>query len=156
MSYIISPNILRKYDIRGIVGEDLHYEDAYFIGKSLGVIFLKEGISKISLGRDGRNSSLKMFENLSKGLLESGIDIIYIGLVSSPCLYYSVHKLNLDAGVMITASHNPKEYNGFKVYFQKRSFFGDDILEIGKISAKGNFINSKKPGKIEEIDIKND
>lgn len=151
---MINENIFRKYDIRGVVEKELMYDDVSLIGFAFAVILKRFGISKIALGRDGRLSSPKIFENLSKSLLKSGISIVNVGLVPSPALYFSVHKLNLDAGIMITGSHNPKEYNGIKFMIKGRSFFDADIKEMFYIIQKGEFLNSTIDGEITEHDIK--
>lgn len=153
---MLNKAIFRKYDIRGIVGVDLTYQNAYQIGLALGVIFHRNNVQKISIGRDGRLSSQELEVNLINGLIESGIDIVKIGLVSTPCGYFSVHHLNLGGNVMITGSHNPKEYNGFKITIANQSFFGDDILEIWKICEAKDFVKSEKIGVITEIDIIDD
>ena len=156
MKKTLHKNILRKYDIRGIVGEDLHFEDTYFIGLGLGAIFSRNNIAKVAVGMDGRLSSDGLREKLIAGILESGIDVVKIGVVPTPCLYFSVFHLNLGGGVMITGSHNPKNYNGFKIMLADRAFFGDDVLEIGKICASGDFVLPDSPGKLTEISVLDD
>ena len=152
----LNSNIFRKYDIRGIVDQDLHYSDAYHIGKAIGTIFLRENITKISIGRDVRLSSDELFENLVKGVNEIGIDVIDIGVIPTPCLYFSVHKFNLEAGIMITGSHNPKDYNGFKIMFKNRSFYGDNVQEIREICENENFTYMQRKSDIEYINIIDD
>lgn len=151
---MINKNIFRKYDIRGIIDKDLHYNDAIEIGKSIATICIEYHIETVSIGRDGRMSSPKLFENLTEGLISSGINVINMGVLPTPCLYYSVHNLNLKAGIMITGSHNPKDYNGFKIMLKDKSFFGDDIENLYNIITKNAFKKLNKIGIISEKDIK--
>jgi phosphomannomutase len=105
-------SIFKSYDIRGIAGENLTIEIAYRIGNALAG-YLKP--QTIAVGRDARESSPKLFESLSNGIIDRGVDVVDLGLISTDALYFAVGKYGFDGGVMITASHNPKEYNGFKV-----------------------------------------
>ncbi|PPR76744.1 MAG: Phosphomannomutase/phosphoglucomutase [Alphaproteobacteria bacterium MarineAlpha2_Bin1] len=136
--------ILRAYDIRGILGVTLSNKDAYFIGTSFGTV-LKNKFSgkRVCVGYDGRLSSPELSKNLIQGLFLTGLEIIEIGCVPSPMLYYSVYSEGADAGIMITGSHNPPDYNGFKFIMPNRVFFGDDILELGEISERGIFIEGE-------------
>ena len=131
--------ILREYDVRGIVGETLTETDALYLGKSFGTLIKRNGGQKICLGFDGRLSSPKMEEAILAGLLSTGIDVVRIGLGPSPMLYYSVYELDTDGGIMITGSHNPSNYNGFKMMVGKAGCFGEQIQELGRISTKDNF-----------------
>ncbi len=153
---MIKESIFRKYDIRGVVGQDLMYDDASNIASAFSVILKRFGINKISLGRDGRLSSEKMHENFIKSLVKSGISVVDIGLVPSPCLYFSIYHLNLDAAIVITGSHNPKEYNGFKFTIKGRSFFDEDIKAMYHIIQKNEFLENEKPGTIEKLDIRSE
>lgn len=111
---MINDKIFREYDIRGIYGVDLDFNKAYMIGKSFGT-YIDE--KKVIVGHDNRLSSPELNEGLIKGLLETGINVIDLGLVTTPMYYYAKKKLKIKNGIMITASHNPKEYNGFKISF---------------------------------------
>ena len=111
---MINDSIFREYDIRGIYGVDLDFDKAYMIGKSFGT-YIDE--KKVIVGHDNRLSSPELNEGLIKGLLETGINVINLGLVTTPMYYYAKKKLKIKNGIMITASHNPKEYNGFKISF---------------------------------------
>lgn len=111
---MINDKIFREYDIRGIYGVDLDFDKAYMIGKSFGT-YIDE--KKVIVGHDNRLSSPELNEGLIKGLLETGINVIDLGLVTTPMYYYAKKKLKIKNGIMITASHNPKEYNGFKISF---------------------------------------
>lgn len=133
-----NPSILREYDIRGIVGETLTEEDATALGRAFGSIILRNGGRKICLGYDGRLSSPMMESAILKGLLSTGLDVVRIGLGPSPMLYYSVYELDTDGGIMITGSHNPSNYNGFKMMIGKGGCYGKQIQEIGRMSADGD------------------
>ncbi len=108
----VDPSIFKAYDIRGTYPDQLNQKIAYKIGRAL-VLYLKP--ERVAVGRDMRLSSPKLYEGLTRGIVEGGADVIDIGLVSTDCLYFTVGKFRYDAGVMITASHNPPEYNGFKL-----------------------------------------
>lgn len=131
--------ILREYDVRGIVGQTLTETDALYLGKAFGSLIIRNGGKKICLGFDGRLSSPKMEEAILEGLLSTGIDVVRVGLGPSPMLYYSVYELDADGGIMITGSHNPSNYNGFKMMVGKAGCFGKQIQELGRISETGNF-----------------
>lgn len=131
-------SILREYDIRGIVGDSLTEQDATALGRAFGTVIIRNGGKKISLGYDGRLSSPAMEQAILAGLLVTGLDVIRIGLGPSPMLYYSVYELDTDGGIMITGSHNPPNYNGFKMMIGKGGCYGDQIQEIGRISAEGD------------------
>lgn len=149
--YKFDPSILRAYDIRGIIGETLKAEDAYNIGRAFAVFLNNEGKNKVAIGYDGRLSSPELKDSLTKGLTDSGINVIEIGLCPTPMLYFSVYHLKLNAGIMITGSHNPANHNGFKFMLEDRPFFGDDIFKLGEVAAKGEFIDGK--GKTEQVEI---
>ena len=108
--------ILREYDIRGIVNKNLNDNTAYTIGRTFGSIVYKKGKNKkVVVGYDGRLTSPKLHDALCKGLIDSGIHLTSIGLCPTPLVYFATYHLNMDAGIMITGSHNPPEYNGFKM-----------------------------------------
>ena len=123
-------NILRAYDIRGIVKETLNAIDAERLGNIFASSF-NNGPKKVIVCRDGRLSSPDLVKSLKKGLLESGADVIDIGLGPSPMLYYAAHHLMSDGAIMVTGSHNPSNHNGFKIMKGTVPFFGDDISDIG-------------------------
>ncbi|QED22866.1 phosphomannomutase/phosphoglucomutase [Candidatus Deianiraea vastatrix] len=152
-AHILNKNILRKYDIRGIIGVDLSYDDAVFIGMSIATILIRKGIFSICVGRDGRLSSEKLRDSLVSGITKCGVSVIDVGLVPTPCLYFSVYNLGQNAGVMITGSHNPKDYNGFKIMIKDEAFYGDSVLEIGKICESGAFLNSGRDASVSNVDI---
>lgn len=135
----INPQIFREYDIRGVVGEDLNEEIIERIGKAYGTYMRKMGKRRVSLGRDCRLSSPAFARAISDGITSTGIDIIDIGMVTTPMVYFSLFNLDVDGGVMITASHNPSEYNGVKLCVGKEALFGEEIQKIRKIAESGDF-----------------
>lgn len=152
--YQFHPEILRAYDIRGIFDKDLKAQDAYFLGKAIAKFMEGKNLGrKIAVGFDGRLSSPVLNTALVQGLLSSKIEIMHIGLVPTPALYYATQALECDAGIMITGSHNPSQYNGFKIMVNGLSLFGDEIIELGAIAKAGKFPEGS--GIYQEIDIKN-
>jgi phosphomannomutase len=148
------PTVLREYDIRGQIGKTLSAEDAYAVGLSFGSYCRKNGASKVCIGYDGRLSSPELETNVIKGLMEVGVDVIRVGRGPTPMLYFSVYHLEADAGIMITGSHNPPDYNGFKMMIDKGPVYGDAILEIGKIAENGDFASGQ--GSVQDEDVKAD
>ena len=131
MAHQFHKSILREYDIRGIVGSTLRIKDAYFIGKKFAIDIRKHyKNAKIAVGYDGRLSSPLLEKELNKGLLEGGAEINIIGVCPSPMLYYACKALNCDGAIMITGSHNPANYNGFKILSRDQSYYGKKIMEI--------------------------
>lgn len=147
----INPQIFREYDIRGIVDKDLTEEVIDTIGKAYGTYMRKLGKKTVSLGRDCRLSSPAFAKAMARGINSTGLDVIEIGMVSTPILYFSLFNLDVDGGVMITASHNPGEYNGVKLCVEKDSLFGEGIQNMRKIAEGGDFASGK--GSVEAIDI---
>ncbi len=133
------PSILREYDIRGIVGETLHEADARAIGKSFAAVLRESGKKTVAVGRDGRLSSPALEEALVDGLLSAGVDVVRVGLGPTPMLYFAAFNLDVDAGIMVTGSHNPPTHNGFKLVLGKKPFFARDIQRLGEIAATGAF-----------------
>jgi len=140
-SHEIRGNVLKAYDIRGIVDKEINEVDAYFIGRAFGTILRRKNKKTCVLGYDGRHTSVSYSKECAKGLNESGIDVTLIGLMPTPGVYFAMKYLNVDAGLIISASHNPKEYNGFKMLTQEGPFWGDGIQEIGRISKNGDFVD---------------
>jgi len=126
------------YDIRGIADTDLNSEAVRLIAKAYGTIFKREGRKTVSLGYDMRVSSDRLQKAFEQGLLETGLDVINIGQVATPMLYFSIAHWKLDGGVMITGSHNPPEYNGFKLCRGVGSVFGDEIQKMKDMILKGD------------------
>jgi len=143
---------LREYDIRGIIGETLSGEDAYAIGRGFGTLLARDGGKKVAIGYDGRLSSPMLEEALVQGLNDSGIIAVRIGMGPTPMLYYAECVLDdVDGGIEITGSHNPANYNGFKMVFKGRPFFGADIQKLGAMAAAGDW-DSGSAGS-EKLDI---
>lgn len=147
----INQNIFRLYDIRGIAGKELTPENVKIIGKSYGTYMKSMGYSRITIARDNRASSLEFYNTLSEGVNSTGCNVINLGLVPTPLLYFSLFHLKVDGGVMITGSHNPPEYNGFKLCVGKTTIYGEEIQKIRKICEEGDF--HQGAGTIEEVDI---
>ena len=129
------PSILREYDIRGVVGTTLHVADAKAIGRTFGTLVRRKGGKKVALGYDGRLSSPDLAAACTEGLVAAGCDVVQIGVAATPMLYFSVYHLEADGGIMITGSHNPPDYNGFKMMMGKKPFFGEDIKKLGAMAA---------------------
>ncbi|WP_431469555.1 phosphoglucomutase/phosphomannomutase PgmG [Sphingosinithalassobacter sp. LHW66-3] len=151
MTHRFDPTSLREYDIRGIVGKTLGTDDARAIGRGFATLLRRAGGHRVAVGRDGRASSLELEAALVAGLTASGCDVVKIGLGPTPMLYYAEATLEVDGGIQITGSHNPAEYNGFKMVFQHRSFFGSDIQELGKLAAEGDWEEGQ--GTVTEADV---
>ncbi|MBK8375091.1 MAG: phosphomannomutase/phosphoglucomutase [Sphingorhabdus sp.] len=152
MTHNFHPTTLREYDIRGIIGETLGAEDAYAIGRGFATLLGRAGGKCVAVGYDGRVSSPMLEEALVRGITEAGLDAVRIGMGPTPMLYYAEAVLDdVDGGIEITGSHNPANYNGFKMVFQGRPFFGDDIQQLGRIAAAGDWASGK--GSARHLDI---
>lgn len=149
----ISPNIFREYDVRGVYPTDINEDVAYTFGKAYGTYIKKFNQSKCVIGHDNRLSGQSLTKNLVEGILSTGIDIIYLDLTTTPMYYYACIKLGIPAGVMVTASHNPKDDNGFKFSFDERgNAKGEMIQDFYKFILEGNF--DEGTGNISKYDIK--
>ncbi len=138
MTYNFDPTILREYDIRGIIGETLGPDDARAIGRSFATLLREAGGTKVAVGYDGRVSSPTLEHALIEGLTASGCDVVRVGMGPTPMLYYAEASAEeVHGGIQITGSHNPPNYNGFKMVFQGRPFFGEDIQRLGRVAADG-------------------
>jgi phosphomannomutase len=133
------PSILREYDVRGIVGETLFATDAFALGRAFATMVRTRGGRRVCVGMDGRLSSPELAEATVEGLCAGGVDVQWIGRGPTPMLYFAVHRHDADGGVQITGSHNPPAHNGFKMMLGKKSFFGDQIQELGRIAAAGAY-----------------
>lgn len=147
----LNPHIFREYDIRGIVGEDLTDDTVEILGRAWGTWLVNQGQQTCTLGRDCRTSSPAFAQALSRGMQSCGINVVDVGVVPTPLLYFSMYELDVDAGVMITGSHNPKDFNGFKVCAGKTALFGTAIAEIGEIAVSGRFARGQ--GSRSEADV---
>lgn len=154
MTHQFDPTSLREYDIRGIVGKTLGVEDARAIGRGFATLLRRAGGTRVAVGRDGRVSSPELEAALVAGLTASGVDVVRIGLGPTPMLYYAEATLEVDGGIQITGSHNPGDYNGFKMVFQHRPFFGADIQTLGRMAAEGDW--EEGSGTVADADILDD
>ena len=136
-------SIYREYDIRGVVGGELTFPLAEQIGKAFGTYLRREGGSRLVLGRDVRLTSEGLRDSLMKGLLSTGTDVIDVGECTSPILYFSLFKLPVDGGVMITGSHNPAEFNGFKLCVGRETIYGEKIQEIRRMVERRDYRTGK-------------
>ena len=139
MTHRFNPTALREYDIRGIVGETLGEDDAWAIGRGFGTRVRRHGGRRVAVGYDGRLSSVALEAALVRGLVETGIDVVRVGLGPTPMLYYAEATLEVDGGVQITGSHNPGNYNGFKMVLAHAPFFGTDIQDLARLAAEGDW-----------------
>jgi phosphomannomutase len=157
MSHDFHPTVLREYDIRGIIGETLGPDDARAIGRGFGTLLVRdmEGMDrapKVAVGYDGRVSSPMLEHALVEGLTASGCDVRRIGMGPTPMLYYAEASAEeVDGGIQITGSHNPANYNGFKMVFRGRPFFGADIQRLGEMGARGDWVDGN--GSVESVAI---
>jgi len=135
----LDPTILREYDIRGVVGKTLETADATAIARAFATIVASRGGTRVCVGRDGRLSSPEFEQAVANGVASCGLEAIRVGLGPTPMLYYAVHELGADGGIMVSGSHNPPEYNGFKMMLGKAPFYGNDIQRLGAVSAAGEF-----------------
>ena len=152
MSHRFDPTVLREYDIRGIIGETLGPDDARAIGRGFATLLRQAGGKRVAVGYDGRVSSPMLEHALCEGLTASGCDVVRIGLGPTPMLYYAEASTDeLDGGIQITGSHNPANYNGFKMVLQGRPFFGEDIQTIGRLAASGDWLDGTGTVETREI-----
>lgn len=136
----MNPGMFREYDIRGIAGKDMTEDDVFLIGKGVGTFIREHGRTKLTVGRDCRLTSDLYSEKVIEGLLSTGCDVIDIGVCPTPVLYFSIQHFNQEGGVMVTASHNPGEYNGFKLCIDLDSIHGKDIQKILGIIKEKSFV----------------
>ena len=134
------PTSLREYDIRGVVGRTLSEADAFAIGRTFGSIVAKGGGKTVAVGYDGRLSSPQLSAALVNGLKASGMEVLRVGRGPTPLLYFAATTLETDGAVMVTGSHNPPDYNGFKMMLGRKAFFGEQIQEIGRLAAAGDVV----------------
>ena len=151
MTHRFDRTCLREYDIRGIVGKTLSEADAYAIGRSFATLVRRGGGRRVAVGRDGRESSVSLEAELVRGLNDSGADVVRVGLGPTPMLYYAEAVLGVDGGIQITGSHNPPEYNGFKMVLRGGAFFGSDIQKLGEMAERGDW--EQGSGSVSDEDI---
>ncbi len=151
-SHSFDPTSLREYDIRGVVGKTLHPADAFAIGRVFGSVVAGQGGRTVAVGYDGRLSSPDLEPELVRGLVASGIEVLRIGRGPTPMLYYAALTLHADGGIMVTGSHNPPDYNGFKMVLANKPFFGRQIQDVGARAAAGDVVTAE-PGSVRDVDV---
>ena len=150
----INRKIFREYDIRGVYESDIKGDLPYFIGRAFASYVRRKNISEVSVGGDNRLTTPEIKEKLTKGLTDSGVNVIDIGIVPTPLLYFSVHFYKYGSGIMVTASHNPPEFNGFKMILSEGSLYGNEIQKIADMIEIEDF--EKGNGKVEIKEVIDD
>ena len=152
---MMKDTVFREYDIRGKVDGELCIEDMYRLGKAIAYFFKEHNpdLSSIALGMDGRTHSPQIKDELVRALVDSGIDVTFIGMCTTPVLYFALYNLPVDGGLMITASHNPKEYNGIKLCLDKVSVWGLQVQEIKKLFKEGKALCSDRTGVVTDYPL---
>jgi len=148
---VINPEMFREYDIRGIAGKDMDAEDVVTIGRGIGTFLIRHGNHNLTVGQDCRTTSALYSEKLIQGLTATGCDVVDIGVCPTPVAYYSIRKLRKQGNVMVTASHNPPEYNGFKICNGMDSVYGEQIQEILQYIQANDFESGQ--GSVEFFDV---
>ena len=148
---MINPHVFREYDVRGVVNKDFNEEFVFNLGRTIGTYATRHKIKNMTIGRDCRLSSDAYHNFLIKGLNAAGIDTIDIGLCATPMLYFSIRHLQTGGGVMITGSHNPPEFNGFKICIGNDSIYGEQIQELRKIMESGEYSATAASAKYQDI-----
>ena len=151
MSHSFDPTSLREYDIRGVIGRTLGEADADALGRSFGTLVRRGGGREVAVGRDGRESSPALEQALVRGLTSCGVDVVRVGVGPTPMLYFAEAELAVDGGIQITGSHNPPEYNGFKMVMRRGAFFGEDIQTVGRMAAAGDWETGEGRVRDEEV-----
>jgi phosphomannomutase/phosphoglucomutase len=149
----LNPGVFRAYDIRGLVGRDLDPDFAEELGRACGTLFTRRGLTRAVAGHDCRATSPEYLDRLCLGLSSAGVDVITLGLVSTPVLYYAVKHFGLEAGVMVTASHNPPEYNGFKVWCGATTLHGEGVTALYDLMVVRDFVRAERPGLVSRHDV---
>jgi len=147
----VNPSIFRQYDVRGIVGRDLTPEAVELLGKGYGSYVARQGVRRVTVGYDARLSSPEFNETITRGITSCGVDVIQLGMVPTPTLYFSFFHLDVDGGVMITGSHNPPEFNGFKLGHGKTTIHGEEIQKVLRIIQSGDFEQGQ--GQVSQCEI---
>ncbi|HUE97144.1 MAG TPA: phosphomannomutase/phosphoglucomutase, partial [Longimicrobiaceae bacterium] len=151
---VINPHIFRQYDVRGVVGRELTADFARSLGRAFGTLLRQElgdGGLRVALGRDNRHSSNELAAAVRDGLTATGIDVIDVATVPTPALYFASANLETDGAIQVTGSHNPPEYNGFKLSIRGRSIYGDAIQQLRSIMEAGEYAEGE--GSVENREI---
>jgi phosphomannomutase/phosphoglucomutase len=147
----VNPQIFRAYDIRGLVGSDLTFESVTAIGKAFGTYMRRDGKTELVVGRDGRLSSPEYAGWIIDALRSTGCSVVDLGLVPTPAFYFAVIQMKRQGGIMVTASHNPPEFNGFKLGLKRETLYGPQIQEVLHIAESGEYATGS--GTLESHDI---
>lgn len=150
-AHTFDPTILREYDIRGIIDKTLSADDAYAIGRAFGTGIARNGGKTVCVGYDGRLSSPDMEQAVVDGLKDCGLEAIRVGLGPTPMLYFAVNILDAAGGIMVSGSHNPPDYNGFKMMSGPKPFYGDDIQGLGTIAAAADYASGTGSDRVEPM-----
>lgn len=148
----LSPTIFKAYDVRGVVPKTLDEEVAEALGRAFGTLARRAGEQAVAVGRDGRLSGPSLSAALIRGLAATGVDVVDVGMVTTPMLYFAANTL-ANSGIQVTGSHNPKDYNGFKMVLAGRAIYGDDIQSLRRIIEGKEYAQADKPGNIRNVDI---
>ena len=140
---MLQPGIFREYDIRGIAGTDMDEEGVRDIGRGIGSYLKRRGATRVTVGRDCRNTSDAYNRVVIEGLVSTGCHVTDIGVCTTPMSYFSIRHLEKEGSVMVTASHNPPEYNGFKICLGTDSVYGEGLQKIHGIISEGRFEKGK-------------
>lgn len=148
---MINPHVFREYDVRGLVGKDLHEEFVFDLGRAIGAYARRYKIQCMTVGRDCRLSSSDFSIALKKGINQAGVATIDIGMCATPMLYFSIRHLKVGGGVMVTGSHNPPEFNGFKICIGNDTIYSAQIQELKKIMEKEDYVHGSATSSQEDI-----
>ncbi|MFM9902010.1 MAG: phosphomannomutase/phosphoglucomutase [Polaromonas sp.] len=151
----LNASIFKAYDIRGIVPSTINEDVAQALGQAFGTQALKEGETTVAVGRDGRLSGPTLAAALMRGLVASGVNVIDVGMVTTPMLYFAANTL-CSSGIQVTGSHNPKDYNGFKMVMGGRAIYGDDIQALRQLMETETSVTAATPGTIRQVDVQAD
>jgi phosphomannomutase / phosphoglucomutase len=149
----VSPSIFKAYDIRGIVDTTLTESTVRLVGLALGTRAKSKGIKEVVVGRDGRLSGPRLIAALSQGFCEAGVDVVDIGMVPTPVVYFATYHLGCGTGVAVTGSHNPPEYNGLKMMLGGDTLYGDAIQSLYTDIVSGGLVPAARPGSIRHLDL---
>ena len=148
----LSPSIFKAYDVRGIVPSTLTEEVAEALGRAFGIMARREGEQAVAVGRDGRLSGPSLSAALVRGLVASGVDVVDVGMVTTPMLYFAASTL-ANSGIQVTGSHNPKDYNGFKMVLAGRAIYGDEIQALRRMMETAGWDQPPAPGKVRNVNV---
>ncbi len=140
---MINPDVFREYDVRGIVDRDLNFDFVYNLGRATGTYAVSRGVKLMTLGMDCRLSSPEYCDVIRQGITSTGVNIIDVGLCATPMLYFSIRHFSADGGVMVTGSHNPPEFNGFKICVGPDTIYGQEIQELRKLMESNKYVSGK-------------